>query len=163
MNPRVNSVERASKRIKRAWLITWERASHRFTTRKRFVALIGSRFSGSTVKSILKQYYVSEYLSLPEQLSYIKSKRCLYEVQLTTIAISEELQKVASLPASAPFSESMIIGGNPWLWARMVYDIQSWTDENNQEHLKWKERENLLWHGDKITSVWREDSLVRCD
>lgn len=81
MNHSVNSADRSSKRIKRAWLITWERASHRPTARKRFVALISSRFSGATVKSILKQYYVSDYLSLPEQLSYITSKRCLYEVQ----------------------------------------------------------------------------------
>lgn len=105
---------------------------------------------------------MSEYLSLAEQFSYVKStKACPYQVEHCTVAVSEKLQQAASLPPQAPFSDSMIIGGNPWLWARIVHDLETWMDETGGEHLKWKERENLLWEGDKITSDWREDSLVR--
>ena len=150
------------RKIKRAWLLTWERASHRSRDKKRFVAVISSRYLDNSVRRLLEQYYVSQYLSLPEQFSYVKStKQCPYKVQHTTVAVSERLQKVSSLPPQALFSESMIIGGNPWLWARIVNDLETRIDENNLEHLKWRERENMFWDGRKITSDWREDSLIR--
>jgi hypothetical protein len=149
-------------KLKRAWLLTWERASHRPQAKKRFVAVISSRYSDYSVRKILEQYYVSEYLSLSEQFSYIKSsKHCPYKVQHATVAVSESLQKAASLPPQAPFSDSMIIGGNPWLWARIVNDLETWIDENSVEHLKWRERENMCWDGGEIRSDWREDSLER--
>ncbi|MGH9971962.1 MAG: hypothetical protein ACREBG_29800 [Pyrinomonadaceae bacterium] len=155
---------RSREKIKQAWLLTWEHATHRPRALNRFVAIVSSRYSDTRVRTILEQYYVNNYLSIPEQFSYVKSKKgCPYKVQHCTVAVSEKLQQVASLPPQAPFSDSMIIGGNPWLWARIVHDLEAWIDEDGGEHLKWKERENLLWEGGKITSDWREDSLIRCD
>jgi hypothetical protein len=148
-------------KIKRAWLLTWEHATHR-PTLNRFVAVVSSRHSETRVRTMLEQYYLSSYLSISEQFSYVKSKaHCPYKVQNCSVAVSEKLQHTASLPPQAPFSDSMIIGGNPWLWARIVHDLETWIDGNGREHLKWRERENLVWDGDNITSDWREVSLRR--
>src|SRR5262249_53301554 len=103
-------------KIKRAWLLTWEHATHRSARFKRFVAVISSRYGDAQVRKIVEQYYVSNYLSIPEQFSYLQTKASPYCVQHCTVAVSESLQQAASLSAHVPFSDSMIIGGNPWLW-----------------------------------------------
>ncbi len=148
--------------IKRAWLLTWEWAGKHAEEKDKFVAVISSRYTDDTVKQILEQYYVSGYLSLHEQFSYAKSKKnCPYKVANLTMEVSERLQKVSSLPPRVRFGESLIIGGNPWLWGRIVYDLETWIDENGIEHLKWKERENVAWDGDEIKSDWKEGYLKR--
>lgn len=152
----------ARKKIKRAWLLTWEHATDCTGFRNRFVAIVSSRYSDARVRAILEQYYVSNYLSIPEQFSYVRSKEsCPYKVEYCTVAVSEKLQVSASLPSYAPFAESMIIGGNPYLWARIVHHVETWIDRDGVEHLKWKDRENLVWQGGKITSDWRDESLTR--
>ena len=148
--------------IKRAWLLTWEWAGRHAAVKDKFVAIISSRSQEGTVKQILEQYYVSNYLSLHEQFSYAKSKKhSPYKVQNATMKVSERLQKAASLPSQVQFGESIIIGGNPWLWGRIVYDLETWIDERGIEHLKWKERENISWDGSEIKSDWKEGYLKR--
>lgn len=158
-----NFIRGSYAKIKRAWLLTWEWAGKQAEIKDKFVAIISSRYKDDTVKQTIEQYYVSGYLSLHEQLSYAKSKKhCLHKAQNITIEVLEELQKESSLPSRVPFSESIIIGGNPWLWGRIVYDLETWIDEKGIEHLKWKERENISpWNGSKIKSDWRDGHLKR--
>ena len=83
---------RSRTKIKRAWLLTWEHATHRPSgALNRFVAIVSSRYSDTRVRTILEQYYVSNYLSIPEQFSYVKSKEhCPYKVQHCTVAVLRE-------------------------------------------------------------------------
>lgn len=146
--------------IKRAWLLTWEWAGAHAGVKDKFVAIISSRSPEGTVKQILQQYYVSSYLSLHEQFSYAKSsKNFPYKVQNATMKVSERLQKAASLPPQVHFGESIIIGGNPWLWGRIVFDLETWIDNRGVEHLRWKERENIYWDGGDIKSEWKDGYL----
>ena len=151
-----------SKQLKRVWLLTWESAGDHAQVKDRFVAIISSRYQDRRVSMILEQYYVSCYLALHEQVAYVKSRNiCPFSVRYNTIAVPERLQKISSLPSQIPFSDSMNIGGNPWLWARIVGNFDTWIDEDNIEHLKWKERENIVLDDGEITSDWRERSLTR--
>lgn len=144
------------KKIKRAWLLTWEHATDCPNVPNRLVAIVSSRYSDTRVKAILEQYYVSNYLSIPEQFSYVKSREsCPYKVEYCTVAVSEKPH------LSASFAESMIIGGNPYLWARIVHELETWIDRDGREFLKWKERENFVRHGGKITWDCRDESLTR--
>ena len=105
---------------------------------------------------------MSNYLSLHEQIAYAKSKKnCPHKAQNLTMKVSEKLQKESSLPPQVPFNESIIIGGNPWLWARIVYEIETWIDETGIEHLKWKERENINLGVGEIKWDWKDRSLKR--
>ncbi len=155
------SVRETRATLKRAWLLTWEWAGEHAEMKDKFAAIISSRYNDGTVKQILEQYYVRGFLSLHEQFAYAKSKKhCPYKVENLTIEVSERLQEVSSLPSRVPFSESLIIGGNPWLWGRIVYNLETWVDKKGIEHLKWKERENISWDGE-IKSEWKEGYLKR--
>lgn len=156
-------MKRSSKaKLKRAWLLTWEWLGDHAQVKDKFVAIISSRYGNETVKSFIEQYYTSNYLAWYEQISYAKSKKhCPYKVQSGTVNVSATLQKEASLPPYVLFSDSMMIGGNPWLWGRIVYDVESGIDQDGIEYLKWIERKNLIWDGDKVLSDWEEFNLKR--
>jgi hypothetical protein len=162
MKPPSSFVRGTFATIKSAWLLTWESAGKHAEVEHKFVAIISRRYSDDTVKHILEQYYVCGFLSLHEQFTYTKSKKnCPYRAQNLTMEVSESLQKATSLPTRVPFSESIIIGGNPWLWGRVVYNLETWIDESGIEHLKWRERENISWDGGEIKSDWKEGYLKR--
>jgi hypothetical protein len=149
-------------KLHRAWLLTWEWAGNHIELNDKFVAVISSRYTDNSVKKILEQYYVSKYLSFHEQFAFAKSSKHLpYKIQNTVIEISEQLQEKTSLPSRIPFAESMIIGGNPWLWARIVYELETWINEDGVEYLKWRERENISWDDGEIKSDFKECILKR--
>jgi len=151
-----------SRKIKRVWLFTWEYAGEHILVNDRFVAIISSRYEDRKISKILEQYFVSDFLALHEQVAFVKERSsCPYKVQYSTISIPEQVQKKSSLPSKIPFSDSMIIGGNPWLWARIVDDFETWIDDNEVEHLKWKERENISLENGTIKYDLLERSLLR--
>jgi hypothetical protein len=162
MNTDIPSTNRTLQKVKRAWLITWEFAGNHAAINDKFAAIISWRFSDRKIREIVEQIYVSEFLSLPEQIAYSKNKRiCPHKVQYSMLSVSKELQESNSLPSQIPFAESMIIGGNPWLWARIVYDLEAWIEEGFTQHLKWKEREELFWGINGVKFEWREYHLNR--
>lgn len=163
MKSPTNFVRGTHTTIKRAWLLTWEWAGVHVKMQNKFVAIISSRYNSETIKQILERHYVSGFLSLYEQFSYTKSKKnCPYKVEKMTMGVPESLQKASSLPAQIPFDESLIIGGNPWLWGRIVYNLETWIDKDDVEHLTWKERENIFLDDDgEIKSDWRGGYLKR--
>lgn len=162
MNYKSDFIIGTNAKLKRAWLLTWEWIGNHALIRDKFAAVISSRCSDNTIEKILELYYVSSYLSLHEQFAYVKSnKHCPYKVQHNTIAVPERMQKECSLLPQVPFADSMIIGENPWLWARLVCDLETWIDENNVEYLRWRERENISLDEGKIKSDWRECFLKR--
>ncbi len=166
MSIRSNSTRMNRSKLKRAWLLTWIWAGNDIGMSDKyadkFVAIISSRYSSRKIEEILEQYYVSSFFSLPEQFAYVKSKKgSPFKVRYNTIAVPEQVQKLSSLPSRILSDESMIIGGNPWLWGRIVYDLETWRDENDIEYLKWKEREDLTLGNDKIEENWKEYVIKR--
>ena len=149
-------------KVKRAWLITWISTDNHTKVKDEFAAIVSWRFGSKKIKEITKQIYISGFLSLPEQIAYTKDKKiCPYKIQYTSISVSKEIQEMSSLPSHVPFGESMIIGGNPWLWARIVDDLEAWIDEDFVEHLRWKEREKPFLGENGIEFEWKACYLKR--
>jgi hypothetical protein len=147
--------------LKRAWLLTWEWATRNAEESDKYIALLNGRCSDTTIKRYVQQIYVNNYLSIFEQFAFLKSKKSIpYKVQYNTIAVDEKMQKESSLPPQVPFAESMIIGGNPWIWARIVYDLETWIDLDGVVHLEWLDRENLIWKDGEIHSDMRNCHLA---
>ena len=135
-------------KIKKGWLITWENDGDHAKVENKFVAIISSRYSENTIKRFLEQYYACNYLSMYEQFACIKSnKNCPKIIQNTSIMVSERLQKLNSLPPQISNTESLIIGDNPFLWARIVQDVETWTKDDNIECLIWKEKKPPVQDG----------------
>jgi hypothetical protein len=148
--------------LKRAWLLTWEAAGPHARIKDRFAGLLSSRLSARTIERILEFTYVSGYHAITDVFGYVRSRKHFpYHVQYCTIAVAERMQKESSLPPQVLSAYSMVIGGNPWLWARVVRDLETWIDVDGVEHLRWLEPENTTFVDGEIRSEWRECSLVR--
>lgn len=149
-------------KLKRAWLITWCWSGRHAAVTDEFVAILSWRYTGKSIARIVERYYVSGYLVIHEQLAYAKSKKsCPYEVQYNTLTVSEKMQEKSSLPAQGRFGGSMTFGGNPWLWARVVDDVETWIDPDGIEHLRWRERANLMLEDGEVRFDWEEGYLKR--
>lgn len=151
-----------SAKLKRAWLITWDWTGPHAEPDNTFVAILSGRYTRRTVAGIVEQHYVASRLAIHEQLAYAKSKKsCPYEVQYNTLAVSEKIQEESSLPARGRFGDSMTFGGNPWLWARVVDDLETWIDPDGIEHLRWRERANPVLEDGEVTFDWDTGYLKR--
>ena len=148
-------------KCRRAWLITWDWIGDHARVEDSFVAILNYRYSSSSVARMVEQIYVTSRVAFHEQLAYAKNRKSNpYRVQHDTVEISKEKREKLSLPSSVPFADTMRCGENPWLWARIVYDLEAYVDEDGQEHLKWKERRHSVWEKGELKSEWEECHLA---
>ena len=148
-------------RCKRAWLITWDWAGDHAKVDDKLVAVLNYRFSSSTIERIIEQVYVSSNFAFHEQLAYAKSrKHSPYRVEYGTVEIRQKTRAKSTLPSVFPFADDMMYGDNPWLWARVVYDLEAYTDEGGHEHLRWKERQRPVHENGELRSEWEECNLI---
>jgi hypothetical protein len=109
---------------RRAWLITWDWLGDHAKVENRFVALLNPRCSGDTVKRVVEHIYISRQLALHEQLAYVKHpKSSLYCAQFGNMEVGRTTRERLHLPPVVPCDEEVTCGDNPWLWARIVYDL----------------------------------------
>lgn len=107
---------------KRAWLVTWEWEGDHARVEKKLVAILNYRYAVGSVGRFIEQLYAGNWFAFHGQLAYAKDRRdSSYNVQQG--AAADELK----------------CGGNPWLRARPVYDVQAYVDEDGYEHLTWRE------------------------
>lgn len=147
----------------RAWLITWEWSGDhvKIENENRIVAMLNPEKPVHTLEKITEQIYVSRYFAYHEQLAYLEDKKgSPYRGQRGTVEVAEELRKKLSLPSQVQVSDEVICGGNPWLWARIVHDIEAYVDAEGKEHLKWNERQHGIWDGE-IRAEWIERHWTR--
>ena len=129
----------------------------------KFVAVLDYRYSSNTIARLVEQLYVTCRCALYEQLAYArKRKYSPYHVQYGVMSVAEETKAMANLPSTVSFSGSMICGGNPWLWARIVYDVETYIDEEGGEHLRWRECLHPTLRGGRMECEWEDQSLVIC-
>jgi hypothetical protein len=148
---------------KSAWLITWDWTGEHARVENRFVAVLDYRYSSNTIARLVEQLYVTCRFALSEQLAYARRRKYSpYRVQYGVVNVAEEARAKADLPSTIPFSDSMICGSNPWLWARIVYDIEAYTDEDGNEHLCWKERLHTTLRDGRMESECEDRSLIIC-
>lgn len=115
-------------RLKQAWLITWDWLGDHAKVDEKVVAILNYRRSGHTIRKVVEQIYMSRQYSLHEQASYAKNKKRsnYYPAQFSIID-------------GGRFIDQIHCGDNPFLWARRVFDLEAYVDENCDEHLTWDE------------------------
>jgi hypothetical protein len=148
----------------RAWLITceWDGDHARVEDYAKVAAILDSRISDRAIEEMVERIYVNTTFSYPEQLAYSKTrKNNAPRVQHGTVAVDQELRKKTSLPPRVPISEVIICGENPWLWARIVYEVEAYVDTDGKEHLKWKELQQGVWNGREIEAAKVERHWIR--
>ncbi len=109
--------------IVRAWLVTWEWASDRAPVedKDRIAAVLNSRLSAERVKEIVEILYVNATYSLSERLGY---------------ASREWFNPYPAQFGMTP--GEVTCGHNPWLYARIVDQLQVERDEAGEEKLTWQ-------------------------
>lgn len=146
----------------RALLITWEWLGDHAKVEDKLVSILNYRCSSRMIERIVEQVYFNNKMALFSQLAYAKSrKRSPFRFQYRTIETSEEVREKLGLPAQVPISDDMMYGDNPWLWARPVYNLEAYVDENGHEILRWKDRQYTVWDLDNQGFNWKEGLLVR--
>ena len=107
----------------RAWLVTWEWAIARAPVedKVRIAAVLNSRLSAERVREIVEILYVNATYSLLERLGYANRKQ------------------FNPYPAQFGWTAGEVTcGHNPWLYARIVDQIQAERDEAGGEKLTWQ-------------------------
>jgi hypothetical protein len=148
----------------RTWLITWEwtRNHAKVDDEDNIVAILDARTSERTIEELIKRLYVSKMFTYQEQLAYLKSNKDNRPlVQHGVVKVDQNLREKASLPPWVPVADQIICGENPWLWARIVHQVEAYLDLDGREHLRWKEHQQRIWRGSKIEGEEVECHWVR--
>lgn len=160
MNDIPSITEQTLTKYKSAWLITWEWAGEHAKVENKVVAILDFRYSHNKIGRFLEWIYIGSRFALYEQIAYAKNRK-YNPYRLEYCVIELRASKESGLPSSIPYTDRMIFGNNPWLYARIVYDLQGYIDEQGRNYLKWKERVHLYIKNGKIESDWEECELVR--
>jgi len=145
---------------KRAWLITWDWMGNHAKVDDSFVAVLDYRYSGESMKRFVEWVYVSSQFAFHEQLAYAKDRSYNpYPAQFGTVGL--KAREGLQLPPRSPYEGEITCGRNPWLWARIVYDLEAYVDEDGNEHLRWRQRLHTRIENGELKSDWEECELIR--
>jgi len=115
----------------KAWLVTWEYQGWELVSRQkhrgpsRIAAVLNSRWSGRRVAQIVRLLYVNEFFDPRMRLS------------ATRFPASEPEVSFGRLDG-APWEGRIRCGGTPYLYARLVEDLQL-AGEGHKDEYTWKE------------------------
>jgi len=158
MNSGSGTVKGTLTRYKRAWLITWDWAGDHAEVKDRFVAVLDYRYSSETVRQFVEWVYASRWLSFYEQLAFAKHRNSNpYRAQFGTI----ETRGEAELPPRVRYPGQITCGANPWLWARLVHNLEAWVDQSGSEHLTWRQRLYTTLENGELASDWEKCEITR--
>ena len=107
----------------KAWLVTreWAGDCAAAEEKDRIVAVLNSRLSAERVREIVELLYVNATYSLSERLEYANRKQ------------------FNPYPAQFGWTAGEVTcGHNPWLYARIVDQLQIERDEAGEEKLTWQ-------------------------
>jgi len=109
----------------RAWLITWESAEDSIPPKEHIAAILNPRKSSSQVEQVMEMIYANAQYSLSERLSYANNRKFN-----PYPAYHDKFQGVG-------LDYRLYCGHNPWLYGRIVNDIQVKVDDDGEEYLVW--------------------------
>lgn len=160
INEMTSITEQTMTTYKSAWLITWEWIGDHAKVENKVVCILDFRYSYMKISRFLEWIYIGSRFALYEQIAFVKNRDCNpYHVEYGLI--ETRASKESGLPSSTTFTGKMVYGNNPFLYARIVYDLQGYIDDQGKDHLRWKERSHLFLNNGKIESDWEECELVR--
>lgn len=133
------------KKIKSAWLITWEWDNDSAALIDKVIILKNSRSGESLISYLIETLYAIHSSNLNELSQYIQSKKNPYK-------------------AKPHFNGTITCGNNPFIKARVVKDILIAKSENDFENIIWTEykSQKVDERGEFITTTEeRKDSFTR--
>ena len=87
--------------------------------------------------------YISKMYSVCEQLTAIThqsaARKLVRHVGVPVITAGENGTLTTE---QSTLTDSIICGDNPYLWARLVYNMRAYNDSNGYQHLVWDEALN---------------------
>lgn len=145
MNTKSKAINESLVKLKSAWLITWDWNGDHAKVEDKLVAILDYRRSARYIERLLEQMYVSSQLAYHEQLRYAKNRESSpYQVGHRVVEILKKRAERYGETTLAKASDIMMCGENPFLYARIVNDLEGYIDENNNEHLKWVEQQGNI-------------------
>ncbi len=130
----------------KAWLITWEWIGQHAKRPDKVAEILDPRLPPERVRQILELLYHRDAL-LGEKISWrLRKQRQPYPA---------EFVKVEGLP----WSGQIHCGHNPWLFARLVDDLQVVRDDNGNEKATWKNRYDPRDIREKIIAL-RDQGII---
>jgi len=145
---------------KSAWLITWEWTGDHAKVEDKVIAILDSRFSYKNIQLFAEWTYTGSKFAFYEQIAIAKNRKYNpYKVEYGRIEIFEGEEK--GLPSSIEGLGKFILGGNPYIYARIIYGVLAFVDDDGKEHLRWKEEINPIIKGGKTESIWQEYEVIR--
>jgi hypothetical protein len=119
----------------KAWLVTWEWVGDHAKRADVIAAVLNPRLSTKRVRDIVELLYANEYYSLRERMACARDRR------------TNPYPAVFGSVDGVQWPGQITCGHNPFLFARLVDDLQPARDEGGAEQATWKERPrpNLAW------------------
>ena len=109
-----------------AWLVTWEGLGDRSKMKRKVAAILNPHWSPRRVLEYVEFIYVINNYSIDEQIAYAKNK--------SFNPYPAEFNRIRGVP----WDGQIICGHNPFLYARLVDDLQS--GGGGGEDIVWKDR-----------------------
>jgi hypothetical protein len=112
----------------KAWLVTWESDGEHAKVDEPVVALLNSRRSAEQVREIVELLYVNQTYSFSERLAYAKNKtKNPYPATWGNLDGHQ-------------WTGEVYCGHNPFLYARIVDNLQVQLNSTGDEKLTWNEQ-----------------------
>lgn len=137
----------------RAWLITWEWMNDASEVADRVVAILPPRWSPQKVKEIAEWLYAGHTSSCAEFAEYAKHPKAKpYSAEFDSIN-------------GVPHADQIHCGHHPFMYARLVRDLEITEDEQGFERLTWINPDSYRLaangSGPEIAREGRRDSCRR--
>jgi hypothetical protein len=112
----------------KAWLVTWEWDGDHAKVKEPIAAVLRARRSSKQVREIVELIYVNETYSFSERLAYATNKG------------TNPYPATWGYLGKRQWEGEIYCGPNPYLYARLVDDLQVQVNRAGKEKLTWNER-----------------------
>lgn len=133
----------------KAWLLTWEGQSERAKQPGNVAAILSARMSPERVQEIAELLYANAEYTLEERAAFARNKK--------NNPYPARFDHVGGIR----WSSRMLIGHNPWVYARVVTELVVHKRDGEEQYLTWVEpsREEI----EKVVSALGLGNVPRLD
>ncbi len=136
----------------KAWLITWDWIGDHAAVDNLLVAIFTSRRTDKWVAEFLEQFYLAFSCTARDMAYYANRKKKIPYKANTPMIIND-----------IPHGNRITCGDNPWLYARVVRDLNIKSDiDEDYEIISWKEPPIFKWKNERrIDIVVQREGMVK--
>jgi hypothetical protein len=113
-----------------AWLVTWEWTGDYAKADRKIAAVLNPHWSAERVRQYVEFIYVNSSYSISEQIRYAKN-RSFNPYPAKFVSVEEDIP---------PWEGQITCGHNPCLFARLVNNLRSTGEPDEEAKVVWTER-----------------------